>query len=93
MANVMSKPEYLNQVFEVARSEGYPIEMNKLGLRQIDFGHKKLHEGHLERLYPEILALHAHIPSLIQRVASGRPCAHKPMRLIIEKLTALGASR
>jgi hypothetical protein len=88
MLTPITKPEYLNRVFQIARSNGYPMEINRQGLRQIDFGHKKLHEGHMDQLYPQILAPRAHIPSLIERVAPGRPCTHKPMRLIIEKLTA-----
>jgi len=61
---------------------GYPVEMSRNG-RQIDYGHKKLREGHLAEVYPEILQPGAHIPSLINRVAPGRPCAHRPTREII----------
>ena len=84
----MSRPEFVNRVFQVAEAAGYPVALNRFGLRQIDFGHKKLHEEHVGGLYPSALAAGAHIGKLIEEVAPGRPCAHKPMRQIIERLTA-----
>ena len=84
----MRRPEFVNRVFQIAQAEGYSVALNRLGLRQIDFGHKKLHEAHLEQLYPSALAPGARISKLIEEVAPGRPCAHKPMKQIIERLTA-----
>lgn len=70
--------------FEEAARAGYPVRMSRNG-RQIHFPHNKnIHEGHLVRLIPEILETGAHIPTLINEVAPGRPCSHKPMRLIAE---------
>lgn len=79
---MMSQDEFIDAVVAIARSQGYSIESSRSG-QQIDFGHKKLLEGHLRYLYPNILAEGAHIPSLIEAVAPGRPCSHKPMREIV----------
>ena len=83
----MTKEQYLEAIFKIAAKLKYTVELNRDGLRQIDFGHKKLHEGHLEKLYPDILKADAHLPTLIEMVAPGRPCAHRPMREIIEEMT------
>jgi hypothetical protein len=88
---MLSKDEFVNEVLRVARERGYTLEYNaRNGRRQIDFGHKKLHTGHLEDLYPAILHQGVHIPSLIEHVAPGRPCSHRPMREIIEQLRREG---
>ena len=88
---MLSKSEYVKEVLRAARRKGYRIETNaRNGLEQIDFGNKKLHAGHLADLYPDILEGEANIPSLIDKAAPGRPCAHKPMRKIIELLRAEG---
>lgn len=79
---MMTQDEFIEAIVAKARSQGYSIENSRNG-RQIVFGHKKLHEGHLSRLYPEILAECANIPSLIDAVAPGRPCSHKPMKKIV----------
>jgi hypothetical protein len=79
---MMTQDEFVDAIVATARSLDYSIENSRNG-RQIDFGHKKLHEGHLNLLYPDILAEDAHIPSLIEAVAPGRPCSHKPMREIV----------
>lgn len=82
----MNENNFVDEVVRVARSMGYPIEINREGKRQIDFGHKKLHEGHLRQLYPEILLRDASVSRLIDKVAPGRPCAHRPMKLILHQL-------
>jgi len=82
----MNQKEFINQVIESARVNGFKIEINRNGQTQIDFSHKKLHSGHLAQLYPEILHRDANISGLIDAVAPGRPCSHKPMRELIEKL-------
>lgn len=77
----------------IAKKHDHEIEINRDGLRQICFindkgnMHKKLHEGHLKALYPDILESDARIGILIERVAPGRSCAHRPMREIIEEIT------
>ncbi len=77
--------EYVDAVVKVARDKGYAIEMSaRNGKTQIDFGNKKLHAEHLRSLYPAILLEGADVRKLIEKVASGRPCSHKPMREIIE---------
>lgn len=78
----MTKDEFINAVIAEARRQGYTIEDSRNG-RQVDFGNKKLHEGHLGLLYPRILADGADIAALIEEVALGRPCSHKPMRWIL----------
>lgn len=72
-------------IVEEARKRGYPIESTRNGA-QINFGHKKLHEQHLRNLHPSILRPGANIGRLIDAVAPGRPCTHKPMREIIAAL-------
>jgi hypothetical protein len=81
----MNKKAFVDLFLKIAR-EGYRVQINRDGLRQIDFGHKKLHEGHLEKMYPEILQPGVHIPTLINEVAPGRPCAHRPVREIMARL-------
>jgi hypothetical protein len=79
---MITQDEFVDAIVETARSHGYSIENSRHG-RQIDFGYKKLHEGHLRQLYPDILTEGANIPSLIDATAPGRPCSHKPMREIV----------
>ena len=85
----MNKQEFIDQVFRNARAKGFKIEMNRNGQTQIDFGHKKLHSGHLEQLFPEILFRDANVAKLIDAAAPGRPCTHKPMREIVEQLAEI----
>ena len=82
----MNSQHFIDQVNRAAMSLGYPVAPNRNGQLQIDFGHKKIHSGHLEKLYPAILEEGAHLPSLIEAVAPGRPCAHRPMREIVARL-------
>jgi hypothetical protein len=82
----MNLTSFIDKVLQLAKENGWTLEHTQAGLRQIDFGHKKLHENHLKALYPTILEPKAHIPSLINKVAPGRPCTHKPMRIIITKV-------
>jgi hypothetical protein len=79
----MDREFYIIKVIECARNQGHLIETNRDGFLQINFGNKKLHQKHLNALYPNILAPHASISQLIEEVAPGRPCSHKPMRDII----------
>ena len=81
----MTKDEFINAVIAEAQRQGYAIEDSRNG-RQIDFGNKKLHEGHLGKLYPQILADGVDIAALIEDIAPGRPCSHKPMREILAAL-------
>jgi len=78
---------FIEDVFRIARSRGHTIEISRRNnLRQIDFGIKKLHEGHIKELYPDVLFKNAKIGDLIESVAPGRPCSHKPFREIIEQI-------
>ncbi len=81
----MDQETFIKNIIKIAKTHGYQVEESNNGL-QIDFGNKKLHEGHLDRLYPDILQPNANINKLIDAVAPGRPCSHKPMREIIAEL-------
>lgn len=82
----MTTQEFIEQVIGFARSLGYTVMPNRNGQMQIDFGHKKLHTGHLVKLFPCLLMVDADISRLIESVAPGRPCAHRPMKEIIQKI-------
>jgi len=83
----MTKKEFISAVIRIACDRGYKIEIDsRTGNNQIDFGNKKLHVGHLEKLYPEILSAGVYMPSLINKVAPGRPWTHRPMKQIIEQI-------
>ncbi len=79
----MSEDAFINGVLHIAKERKYPVKVNREGFHQIDFGHKQLHEGHLRKLYQTMLK---NIPSLIEEIAPGRPCAHKPTREIVDQL-------
>ena len=81
----MTEDDFINEICNIAAKHGHKLEASRNG-RQINFGKKKLHEGHLKRIFPFILRDDSHIPTLINEVAPGRPCSHKPMRLIIEEI-------
>ena len=83
----MNSQQFIDQVVQLARRAGYKIEVNRYSQVQIDFGNKKLHSGHLERLFPEILSPCANLPRLIENIAPGRPCTHRPMRHIVQQIT------
>ena len=85
-SHYMNEQEFIDRVALKARARGFRVETNRNGQVQIDFGNKKLHAGHLASLYPKIVMPHVNIPKLIDSVAPGRPCTHKPMREIIAAL-------
>lgn len=79
--------EFVKDVFRIARYKGYTIEVNRRnGLAQIDFGVKKLHLDHIEKLFPSVLSRDVKISELIDAVAPGRPCVHRPFREIVEQI-------
>jgi len=84
---MLSKEQFENEIFRFAEKQGYKIEKNKKNdLKQIDFGNKKVHAGHIQQLYPDILTRTEELPKLIEKVAPGRPCTHRPMRGIINQI-------
>ena len=85
----MNQQEFIEHVARNARAKGFKIETNRNGQTQIDFGPKKLHSGHLAQLFPEILFRDANVAKLIDAVAPGRPCTHKPLREIVEQLAEI----
>ncbi len=88
---MISPESFVDHVVRVAKQHGYRIESHaRTGEIQIDFGNKKLHAGHLRAMLPGILAKTSQISALIDNVAPGRPCAHRPMREIIEALQLEG---
>ena len=86
----MNKSQLVNLTVAIAREKGWRIETNRDGLTQIDFGNKKLHAKHLEAMFPEILAEGASVSKVIERIAPGRPCTVKPMRLIVTEMKSRG---
>lgn len=82
----MESGKFIEHVVRISRKKGFNIETNRDGLAQIDFGNKKLHAQHLRRLFPEILQDGANVSRLIEKVAPGRPCTHKPMKEIIAEI-------
>lgn len=82
----MNKTEFVNLVVTTARNKAWRIETNRAGITQIDFGNKKLHARHFEAMFPGILSEGASISDVIDKVAPGRPCTHKPMREIIAEI-------
>lgn len=80
---IMTREQFIETVIAVVKKHGYPVRINRYNQWQIDFGHKQLHEGHLAKLYPDILKENANIRKLIERVAPGRPFTHRPMEEII----------
>lgn len=84
---LLPRQEFIDTVFRIAKELGYDVERSsRTGLDQIDFGNKKLHARHLGELYPEIMEPNANVSDLIEKVAKGRPCTHKPMKTIIETI-------
>lgn len=81
----MTEDQFVDAVVWHASNLGYKIEATRNG-RQIAFGTKRLHEGHLRALFPSILTDAANVAGLIEAVAPGRPCTHKPMRQIISQI-------
>ncbi len=77
---------FIEAIIRIAKQQGYEVKINRDGLRQIDFGQKQLHEGHLKPLFLAILASDANVSSLIESVAPGRSCAHRPMKEILAQL-------
>lgn len=88
---MISKEDFVAEVVRAAHELGYKVESSaRNGLPQIDFGNKKLHAGHLQSMYPAILEPGANIATLVDHAAPGRPCAHRPMREIVELLRKQG---
>jgi hypothetical protein len=92
MQITMSRSDLVSRSLKLAAADGYPVARNRDGYLQIDFGHKKLHEAHLQQLYPDILDPRSRVSELIDRVAPGRPCTHWPMKAIIARLRSEPAS-
>ena len=82
----MDATSFVERVASISRRMGFRVETNRSNQTQIDFGHKKLHAGHLSQLYPAILEDQSSIAKLIESVAPGRPCTHRPMREIVEEI-------
>lgn len=76
----MDVVEYENKFFEVAKAIGHEIEICKSGPfrdeKQIDFGNKKLHAGHIRVLYPLVIEKGYPISyEDFENKVPGRPCA------------------
>jgi hypothetical protein len=67
------KNDFVKEVLKIAEDSGYTIEIGKRNkLQQIDFGNKKLHAKHLEKLYPKILSKDANIATLGHNLRQSR---------------------
>jgi len=86
---MLDKHEFIKLTFRMARKMKFKVETNRNDQEQIDFGNKKLTVSQLESMHPEILMPGADIAKVIEKFAPGRPCAHKPMKEIIESLNSL----
>lgn len=62
----MDEQRFIELVVQLSREMGFSAETNRNGQIQIDFGHKKLHAGHLGRLFPGILEAGVKVPDLIK---------------------------
>jgi len=82
----MDEARFVKQVIFLARKSGFKIETSPSGEEQIDFGNKKLTTTHLSKLYPAIVQENADVAKLINSIAPGRPCTHKPMKDIVQKI-------
>ncbi len=75
----MDIKDYEEKFFEIAEEKGHKIEICKRGQytgeKQIDFGNKKLHAGHVRKLFS--LAKDNEILSYedFEKIVPGRPCA------------------
>jgi len=86
---VITKNEFVKAIFFYARKMKFKIQTNKNNQEQIDFGNKTLTSEHLSLMYPDILQPDADIPKIINKVAPGRPCTHKPMKEIVTIINAV----
>ncbi len=77
---------FIESVFMIAKEHGYKVETNRDGLRQVNFGNKKLHEKHLADMWPDIVNPGADLPLIIEKVAPGSQCTHRPMEKIVAQL-------
>lgn len=79
--------EFQADVLRIAKVQGYPIEyLRGTNIPQIDFGNKKLHGKHLRALFPAVLKDGVNVNKLIEEIAPGRPCAHRPFREIVKQI-------
>lgn len=86
MSQNLNEAIFVKRVVFHARKSGFRIETAPSGEEQIDFGNKKLTVTHLSKLYPAIVQENADVAKLIDTIAPGRPCTHKPMKEIVQKL-------
>ena len=86
----MNREQFVCKVVEIAKGMGCSVKPNRDGLDQINFGHKNLHVGHLEAMFPRVLEEGVNIGKVIYQVAPGRSCTHRPMKEIIKRMKASG---
>lgn len=83
---MLEKKEFIKNTFRLARKMKFKVETNQNDQEQIDFGNKKLTVAQLSLMHPDILMPGADVAKIIEKVAPGRPCTHKPMKEIVESL-------
>jgi len=83
--------EYEDKFFETAKKMGFNIEICQAGKfkveRQIAFENKKLHAGHIRKLYGIVKEKGPEISyGDLEKVAPGRPCAVPYFNIINKKI-------
>ncbi|WP_186016165.1 hypothetical protein [Burkholderia gladioli] len=90
----MTKNEFRSRVFELARERRLAVDTMCDGKQRIWFNLKSkkfLHVDHIDALFALLRQPgldRATIRAEIERVAPGRPCTHRGMREIYERLHA-----
>ncbi|CAB3750950.1 MULTISPECIES: hypothetical protein [Burkholderia] len=88
----MTKTEFRNLVFQIARVKRLRVDEMKDGKERIWFNEKSqkfLHAGHIDALFDQLRHPNLSPRDInieIHRVAPGRPCTHKGMREIYEQI-------
>ena len=84
---MIAKDEFIEEVLGMARRLGFTISANRRnGEPEIDFGDRRLRAEQIGALWPAILAPGADVAAQLDKVASGRECAHGPLRDILAQL-------
>jgi hypothetical protein len=75
----MTLKAFIDVFFTHLDTKQYSTYQNRNGQRAADFGHKQLHEGHLETLYQWALSHNGELSTAdFAALVPGRPCASVP---------------
>lgn len=90
---IVQKEQFIEAVFRTARTRGLQVRLNRRGIESICFNEKSkkcLTRDHIGLLFE--LGIHrpdnvtADFRRLIDEVAPGRPCTHRGMREIVQRI-------